>query len=443
MGPGLWRSASGNGNMTALRAEENRHTPRKPARTIQDMRLASLLVRCIICTSILLYSSLASAQESGDPPADDTPQIKSATPEETEPAAKEEAPETAAPAPSPAPAKPSPWQPPNPALDGFDWIQLTSGEWLKGEVKIMQDEVLDFDSDELDDLSFDWSDIDVLRCPKDTTIAFDDDVTATGSVVMHDGIITVRGDDGSVVSRNRDRVFAVLPGDMTERNFWSGKLSFGYTARSGNTDQTDITGNASIRRRDADTRYLFQYSGILSEVDDDEIAKNHRIDTRFDVFLTRRLYVTVPSLSWVKDKFQNIDHRLTPGVLVGYHLVDKPKFDLEVAGGAGYQYTKFESTPAGEDDSDGTGAGLAKIELDWDITSTVELEGAYTLYLIMPDTEESQQNLSATLSVDLWRDLDLDVSFVWDRVGSPERGSDGERPDPDDVRVTVGFGWEF
>ena len=28
-----------------------------------------------------------------------------------------------------------PWAPPPPPPDKFDWIQLTSGEWLKGELK--------------------------------------------------------------------------------------------------------------------------------------------------------------------------------------------------------------------------------------------------------------------------------------------------------------------
>ena len=39
------------------------------------------------------------------------------------------------------------WVPPE---DGFDWIQLKSGEWLKGEFKGMQERQLDFDSSELD-----------------------------------------------------------------------------------------------------------------------------------------------------------------------------------------------------------------------------------------------------------------------------------------------------
>ena len=52
------------------------------------------------------------------------------------------------------------WVPP---VDGFDWIQLKSGEWLKGRIKAMQERQLEFDSEELNDLTFDWKDIRQVR----------------------------------------------------------------------------------------------------------------------------------------------------------------------------------------------------------------------------------------------------------------------------------------
>ncbi len=42
------------------------------------------------------------------------------------------------------------WQPPPPMPDDFDWVQMTSGEWLKGEIIAMYEESLEFDSNEFD-----------------------------------------------------------------------------------------------------------------------------------------------------------------------------------------------------------------------------------------------------------------------------------------------------
>ncbi|HOK71968.1 MAG TPA: hypothetical protein PLM83_10980, partial [Bacillota bacterium] len=44
----------------------------------------------------------------------------------------------------------APWQPPPPPPDDFDWIQLKSGEWLKGRIKALQEDKLEFDSEELE-----------------------------------------------------------------------------------------------------------------------------------------------------------------------------------------------------------------------------------------------------------------------------------------------------
>ena len=35
------------------------------------------------------------------------------------------------------------WQPPPPMPDDFDWVQTTSGEWLKGEIVAMYEDTLE------------------------------------------------------------------------------------------------------------------------------------------------------------------------------------------------------------------------------------------------------------------------------------------------------------
>lgn len=38
----------------------------------------------------------------------------------------------------------------------FDWVQLSSDEWLKGDIVAMYDEELEFDSEELGIQTIDW-----------------------------------------------------------------------------------------------------------------------------------------------------------------------------------------------------------------------------------------------------------------------------------------------
>ena len=59
-------------------------------------------------------------------------------------------------------ASPAKWSGPD-TSGGFDWIELTSGEWLKGEIKSMQNDKLEFDSDKLGLLTLDWEDVRQVR----------------------------------------------------------------------------------------------------------------------------------------------------------------------------------------------------------------------------------------------------------------------------------------
>ena len=62
------------------------------------------------------------------------------------------------------------WEPPEPAPEAWDWIKMTSGEWLKGEVHDLNDDKLAFESDELDDLDLDWDDVAELAIAQDTDV---------------------------------------------------------------------------------------------------------------------------------------------------------------------------------------------------------------------------------------------------------------------------------
>lgn len=66
-----------------------------------------------------------------------------------------------------------------PSATEFDWIQLTSGEWLKGEIKSMYNESLEFDSDKLKLLNIDLEDVQYLQSFQQTSV----NVEGVGSVL--------------------------------------------------------------------------------------------------------------------------------------------------------------------------------------------------------------------------------------------------------------------
>ena len=56
---------------------------------------------------------------------------------------------------------------------------------------------------------------------------------------------------------------------------------------------------------------------------------------------------------------------------------------------------------------------------------------------------ETTHHSVSTLSLELTKRFDLDVSFIWDRITNPKVGADGVQPKPDDFRLVVGLGVDF
>ena len=241
------------------------------------------------------------------------------------------------------------WAPPTPSPKSYDWIRLGSGEWLKGEITRMRDGEMDFDSDELDELTIDWDDIDALRSPRLHTYVFEGRRIHTGTASMSEKRIAVATEEGQVEYRRR-QIVAIVSGDQSERNWWSGEFTLGIVARAGNTDSTDLTTQFDMTREAAITRFGLDYNGAYSTQGEVETANNHRANVSFDVYVSRRFYVTTPFLGFYRDKFQNIDAQLTPGLGFGYDVIKLRRIEWEIGLGAAYQYTKFISVGEGESD---------------------------------------------------------------------------------------------
>jgi len=330
------------------------------------------------------------------------------------------------------------WIPPD---DGFDWIQLKSGEWLKGNIKAMQEHELEFDSEELNDLTFDWKDIRQLRSSHTIDVLFVDGEQLSGPVVITPQQVTVGGVEPRVFPR--DQLQSLTPGGAKERNYWSGKISLGLTLRAGNTESVEYNAQAHLQRRTPTTRLSLDYIGNVSSVDNVESADNQRVNTEFDLWLSRRLYLILPFAEYYKDPFQNLTHRITLGGGVGYDLIDKKTLEWNITAGPAYQHAWFESTQPGEPSEKGTGAIVFGSRFDWNITRRIELILEYRGQYTSQEVGETTHHSVATLSLELTKRFDLDVSFVWDRISNPKVGSDGVQPKPDDVRLVLGLGARF
>lgn len=333
------------------------------------------------------------------------------------------------------------WQPPTLGLDGFDWIQLKSGEWLKGHLHYVQDKSVQFESDELEDLSLKLKDIRRLHSAKPMYTKFDGREQVYGTVNLSNKVVEVIGPEQLTLSR--DLLQGITPGGKREIEFWSGNLNIGLNFQSGNTKQSTLNASGELARRTPATQFLLNYLGNFGEVEGTQNANNHRINGSYDVRLSRDWFVRPVQVEYYRDQLANIAHRGTIAIGAGYYIFDRDDLEWKVAAGPGYQYTRFETVADNEADSASTPAGTLSTRFKWDITPRLTWIESYSGIFTSEQAGLYNHHVVSTLEFEIKRYLNLDLSFVWDYLQSPQIEASGNIPQHSDLRLTLSIGAKF
>jgi len=330
----------------------------------------------------------------------------------------------------------------------FDWIQLTSGEWLKGDFKVLYDYVIEFDSDEMDLQDFDLEDVKRLRTRGMKTAMIQGEGGRRDTTLLR-GMLEINGDQVILrrseheVTVSRSKLISIADGRQRERDYWSGMLSIGANARGGNTETSDTTIRANLKRRTAKSRFNADYLANYSNTGEKETANNQRLGGFYDQFLTMKFYWQIMAVEYYRDPFSNIDSQYSISTGAGYDIIHNSKTEWGITAGAGYQHLTFTSVEIGEEDDANSPFVMLGTRMDHELNDRLDLLYDYSLRWLNEDTGLYTHHMLTTLSFDLIHNMDLDVSLIWDRVEKPRTASDGTQPKQDDYQVVVSLAYDF
>ena len=333
------------------------------------------------------------------------------------------------------------WQPQAPMPTTFDWIQMSSLEWLKGELISMYDDSLEFDSDEFDMQTVDWGDVKEIRTKGTMQVAFEDGTIAVGQLFIDQQTVRIMGDEDRTFPRAG--VLSITAGAPKEINYWSLKASVGANLREGNTEQVETTGKLNAVRRTPKNRINIDFLSTFNRTEGETAADNQRANAGWNRFLSKRFYVTPVYGEWYRDPFVNIENRWTIGVGAGYEIIDTSKITWDVNGGLAYQTTRFTSVEEGEDDSATTPALVLGTSYDHELTNWMDYLFVYNLMIVDEQSGTYTHHLETGLELELTSLLDFDITFIWDRIQNPQPSEDGVVPEQDDYRLVFFLGFDF
>jgi len=334
------------------------------------------------------------------------------------------------------------WETSTPTATDFDWVQLVSGEWLKGEIKGLFDDSLEFDSDKLDLLTLDWEDVKYVETHIPGSAYIEDHGTVYGYFrINQNKIIVTNG--GEPKEYDRSRLVSFITGGEEESDYWSAKITFGLIVRSGNTDQVDYNAKVNIKRTTSFSRFNLDYVGNISNTQDVETINNHRVTANADRFMTRNFFWRPIFGEYYRDPFSNIDSRVTVGAGAGYTIIDTSRTNWNVTGGPGYQATRFISVQEGEDIKETTPAMVVTTDYDIEINKKIDFIYSYNITWVDNASGGYTHHMVTTFESEITGSFDLDVSFIWDHISKPTAADDGAVPLPDDYRLTVGISYDY
>lgn len=334
-----------------------------------------------------------------------------------------------------------------PSAKDFDWIQLTSNEWLKGEMKAMYQDSLEFDSDKLDLLEIDWEDVKILRGYRESSINLEGYEPVFGKLEVTDDVVQVINDE-ETLTFDRIELISFAPSGERERDLWSIKATLSVDIKRGNTDQFDYTAKVGIKRRTSRSRFTLDYIGSISRTDAGtgeqlETLNNHRIAANLDNYKTRYFFYNPVFAEIFRDVFLNIELRTLIGTGLGYTVIDDGTSELSFSGGPAVVQTDFVSVLPGQEASESTGALVLKTNYDTALSSTLDFIVKYNIQYGNDKSGGYTHHTIATLENELTGKLDLDVSLIWDRISKPTQDVDGNTPVSDDYRLTVGVTYTY
>ena len=343
----------------------------------------------------------------------------------------------------------SEWQKPTPVFkQDFDWIKLTSDEWLKGDIISMYDEKLEFDSDELDMQTIDLEDIAELRSKEWQSIRMFDGTIDEGYLVIKDGKLSLVK-NGVTTHYEFSNLLSIASSGKNERDLWDGYVNLGINLREGNTVQFDYTFSAGIQRRSSSSRFKTDYTADYSRYEDTDTeettvtADSERLTSSYDWFFNPKVYFRAADFEYMADDFLNLDYRIHYGIALGYHIVDTSRTSWDVNLGPSYQKSKFLDVKDDESDSEDSFGLTLGTDFTFELSSDIDYEASYNVQVIDEASGGNIHHFQTGLEIDLTNDFDLDLTFYADRTENPKEDSEGQVPEKNDFRLVVGLGYDF
>lgn len=209
---------------------------------------------------------------------------------------------------------------------------------------------------------------------------------------------------------------AVPPPKPKPKSEWALELEVGADMAYSTVDRSLYHGRFKLAhtygrlRNSAEYRAAYGESqGVLSEN-----RMDGSIKTDFDLNQKKVFIYNLAGISY--DEVRNIDLRYEVGPGLGYHLIQKPKFTLDLEGGGTFEHREFANRSADENI-------LLRVaeRTTWNISSKVSMDQRLEFFPNVDELGEFRIRFEANLRYSFWKNvyLNLGLTDQWESDPAP------------------------
>ena len=301
-------------------------------------------------------------------------------------------------------------------------IHLRDGSVVMGNILSLQDsEDLVVDTEYMDEVIIEWEAITVVRETQVIEVELFNGERIFGEVVVDEKGVSIIGAE-TTVTLPRDRIFSIA--EVSE-SFWEGidvYTDVGMNIVRGNNEVTQLSFGAGIGYDGVNFESSLDATTIINEQTEGQDLRRATLAGSYAYRLPRNWQVS-GLLQFESDDQQGLDLRTLVGGALGNRVYNQRRMRIDLHGGLVVNSEEFDGQPRNES---------LEALLGSDIDASL---------FILPSLEQSDRvrmQFDASLSVDLFADLDFKLT-VYDRYDSqPPEGND-----TNDSGLTLGLSWSY
>lgn len=195
---------------------------------------------------------------------------------------------------------------------------------------------------------------------------------------------------------------------------WHGSLGAGLSLSSGNTDAKSYNVSIDVKW-DPKTRNVLKLGALYLRSDAAGAVTADKLSAlvRDEYSLTDRYFV-YGEVGYLRDRIALLTYLLSPTAGVGYKVVKTDAVLLDVSGGLGGAFEKYEAKEATSG-----GAYRAGQSLTWKISPQVAFGQKASALWKSRDTSDAYYHLDASLTTSVSKLLELKVAYLLDHKTRP------------------------